>query len=208
MNQDLFTFEEAMNSPNDGALSMLADWMARNPMSAHPDLGRPGAVCPFVWQASRFNTLRLGVSLAGPDSEEAVFGVLRSSFARLSRIPAPKDRQRLRTIIIGFPRCANREGLAMVGRVYRRHKYYSLLRFRMVAYFHPASEDGGLWNPDFRPMRAPMPVLGVRYLTEHDAVFALKHHLMMGPYLLRFGPAGMRKLLAQRQNAGSVRRRN
>jgi hypothetical protein len=46
-------------------------------------------------------------------------------------------------------------------------------------------------------MRAPMPVLGVRYVTEHDAAFALKHHLMLGSYLLRFGLAGMRKLQAQ-----------
>jgi hypothetical protein len=66
----------------------------------------------------------------------------------------------------------------------------------MIAFFHGGSETHGLWNQDFRPMRAPMPVLGVRYLIEQDAVFAAKHKLLTVPYLLRFGPAGARRLAA------------
>ena len=87
----------------------------------------------------------------------------------------------------------------MLGRVYKRHKYYTLFRSLMIAFFHPDSETHGLWNPDFRPMRAPIPVLAVRYLIEQDAVFAAKHHLMLAPYLMRFGPAGARRVVASRQ---------
>mgnify|MGYP000747613412 CR=1 FL=1 len=46
----------------------------------------------------------------------------------------------------------------------------------------------------FRPMRAPMPVIGLRYMIEQDAVFAAKHKLLTAPYLLRFGAAGARRL--------------
>jgi hypothetical protein len=165
-------------------------------MSDHAELGRTGAVCPFLKQASRLDTLRLGISQARAEDEDAVFEETRKSFDDLKQIPAPHGKERLRTIAFGFPDCASPDGIAMLQRVYKRHKYYTLLRFRMIAFFHGGSETHGLWNQDFRPMRAPMPVLGVRYLIEQDAVFAAKHKLLTVPYLLRFGPAGARRLAA------------
>ena len=47
-------------------------------------------------------------------------------------------------------------------------------------------------------MRAPMPVIGARYLVEQDAIFAAKYKLMIPTYLMRFGVTGARKLLAAR----------
>ncbi len=82
----------------------------------------------------------------------------------------------------------------MLERVYARHKHYTLVRSLMIAFFHGGSQTHGLWNADFRPMQSPMPVIALRYLIEQDAAFAFKHKLMTGPYLLRFGPAGARRL--------------
>ena len=196
----LLTYEEARRAAvSDGALSILADWVAAYPMNEHAELGRSGAVCPFVKQASRLDTLRLSISQAHPEDEDSVFAEIRINFDHLTQIPAPSGRERLRTIVVGFPNCASEDGIAMLERVYKRHKYYTLLRFRMIAFFHGGSETHGLWNQDFRPMRAPMPVLGMRYLIEQDAVFAAKHKLLIVPYLLRFGPAGARRLLAHWQ---------
>jgi hypothetical protein len=69
----------------------------------------------------------------------------------------------------------------------------------MTAFFHADSDAHGLWNPDFRPMRSPMPVLGLRYMVEQDAVFAARHHLMLGPYLLRYGVPGVQRVAAARR---------
>ncbi|HVY90383.1 MAG TPA: hypothetical protein VG942_16070 [Hyphomonadaceae bacterium] len=203
MTHRLFTFEEARTSAPDHSLAVLADWMARSPMSGHADLGRSGAVCPFLKQASRLETLRIGVSELRPQDEDEVFAMMRGSFAELERMPAPRGKERLRTIVYGFPNCATEHGLAMLRRIDKRHKYYTLARFRMMAFFHPNSDAGGLWNPDFRPMRAPMPVLGIRYLTEQDSIFAAKHHLMLAPYLLRFGPVGAQRVLAHWRGKGA-----
>jgi hypothetical protein len=85
-------------------------------------------------------------------------------------------------------------GMAMLGRVQHRHKFYSLRRFRMIGYMFADNEAPGLWNPDFRPLRAPMPVLAVRHLVEQDAPFAARHPLLMAPYLARFRFAGARRL--------------
>jgi hypothetical protein len=195
MTGQLFTYAESQSTESSGSvLSVLAGWLKDYAMQDHADLGRTGSVCPFVKQATRLDTVRLGISLAGPKDEASVFAHIRSSFDDLKRIPAPPGKERLRTIAIGFPHCASADGIAMLDRVYARHKYYTLLRSRMIAFFHPGSGTHGLWNPAFRPMQSPVPVLAVRYLIEQDAAFAAKHRLMTAPYLLRFGVGGARRL--------------
>ncbi len=184
---------------------MLADWLTEYPMRPHAELGRTGTVCPFVKQASGLEVLRLGINLANSKDEDSVFAEIRSSFGELERIPTPRGKERLRTIAIGFPNCADADGIAMLERVYKRHKYYTLLRSRMIAFFHPDAETHGLWNDAFRPMRSPMPILAVRYLVEQDAVFAAKHKLLTLPYLLRFGPAGARRIATHWQRKTDLR---
>lgn len=196
MKTELFTHEGSRRAgASGGPLAILSDWMTDYAMSEHAELGRAGTVCPFVKQASRLDTLRLGISLGGPKDGASVFADVRGSFDVLKKMHAPPGKERLRTIAIGFPECAGDDGVAMLEQVYKRHKYYTLFRSRMIAFFHAGSETHGLWNPAFRPMRAPMPVIGIRYMIEQDAVFAAKHRLLTGPYLLRFGPSGVRRLV-------------
>jgi hypothetical protein len=202
----LCTYDEASAAPSEDALAVLADWMAESPMSGHVDLGRAGVVCPFLKKAALADTLRIGISQARPGDEDAVFALIRGSFGAMREIPEPPGRERLSAIVYGFPNCAMPDGVAMLGRVFKRHKYYSLARSVMMAFFHADSDAHGLWNPDFRPMRSPMPVLGMRYMVEQDAVFAARHHLMLGPYLLRYGVSGIQRVAAaRRQKTASER---
>ena len=190
-------FDEARKSAQPGEpLAGLVDWLTAYPMNSHAELGRVGAVCPFVRQASRLATLRVGIIESGPGDEEHVYKLMGDAFADIETMDAPPGKERLRTILYGFPNCAGPEGIAMLDRVFHRYKYYTLYHFRMMAFFYADSQIGGLWNHDFKPMRAPMPLLGVRYLIEQDAVFAAKHRIMLAPYLLRFGIPGARRLAA------------
>lgn len=196
MNHRLLTYDEAKGFPPGSPMARLTEWLTAYPMNAHAELGRPGTVCPFVKKAALLDTLRIAICPASPQDEDDVFTLARRAWSDLLQIPAPPGKERLRTIVIGFPNCDSSDGLAMLQRVFKRHKYYTLTRFRMMAFFHAHSDIHGLWNPDFRPMRSPMPVLGARYMIEQDAVFAAKHRIMIAPYLLRFGPAGARRLAA------------
>jgi hypothetical protein len=45
----------------DTAMQTLIGWVESYLMSAHPDLGRTGAVCPFTKQAARIDTVRLAI---------------------------------------------------------------------------------------------------------------------------------------------------
>lgn len=177
-----------------GLMLTLAEWVDSYPMNTHPDLGRAGAVCPFTRLAKKKDTIRLRVSAAGPEHEDRVFATLLAGFRDLETIPAKGEARILRVVVIGFPRCDSDEGVTMLHRVQRRLRLHALLRFRMMGFMHPRSDSEGLWNPAFRPLRAPMPVIAVRHLVEQDAPFIARQHLQWGPYLLRYGLRGARRL--------------
>ena len=180
----------------ESPLATLLDWTERYLMAPHAELGRSGAVCPFTRQAARLDTIRLGISAAQPEDEAAAFGLLREAFATLETIPAKPGFAHFRTVILGFPGCAGPDGTAMLTRVQKRNRFFALRRGRMIGLMHADSQAPGLWNAEFRPLRAPLPVLAVRHLVEHDAPFAARHPLLLLPYLARFPIAGGRRLLA------------
>lgn len=191
----LLTMAEARRiGTTDGALATLLAWVETYLMSAHPELGRTGAVCPFTKQAARLDTVRLAISTAGPRQEAEAFALIRAGFSVLDGIPCKTGMEHFRTVIVGFPECGDEDGVAMLQRVQARHKFYSLRRFRMIGMMHAGSEAPGLWNPAFRPLRAPMPVLAIRHLVEQDAPFAARHPLLTVPYLLKFRLAAARRL--------------
>ncbi|RYE31717.1 MAG: hypothetical protein EOP23_15155 [Hyphomicrobiales bacterium] len=195
----LLPLPDARAHSADGAappLAVLVEWVETYLMSPHADLGRTGAVCPFTRQAAKLDTVRLGISASTAGDEEAAFAAVRRSFADLDAIPAQASLQHFRTVILGFPGCADPAGTAMLQRVQKRLKFASLRRLRMIGLMHPASEAPGLWNPQFRPLRAPFPVVAVRHMVEHDAPFAARHPLLMLPYLARFRIAGAKRLIA------------
>ena len=197
--QALLTFvaaRECCAGGKDAPLATLLAWVEGYLMSAHADLGRTGAVCPFTRQAARLDTVRIGISQAGPDDEDSAFALIRESFRTLEAIPAKPSMAQFRTVIIGFPACGGADGIAMLKRVQKRHKFYSLLRNRMIGLMYAQSDAPGLWNPDFRPLRAPLPVLAIRHMVEQDAPFAARHPLLLLPYLARFPLAGTKRLIA------------
>lgn len=196
----LLTFTAARErcaGPDAGTpLATLLGWVEGYLMSAHDDLGRSGAVCPFTRQAAKLDTVRLAICEAGPRDEEAAFALMRSSFLALEAIPAKPSMAHFRTVIVGFPGCDTPDGVAMLKRVQDRHKFYSLARNRMIGLMHAESDAPGLWNPEFRPLRSPFPVLAIRHMVEHDAPFAARHPLLLLPYLARFPLAGTKRLIA------------
>lgn len=199
----LLTMEEARaRATGDDALATLRAWVETYLMRGHADLGRTGAVCPFTARAAKIDTVRLGICEAGPGDEATAFAVIRKGFADLEAIPCKPSFSHFRTVIVGFPNCASPEGIAMLQRVQARHKFYSLSRFRMIGFMHATNDAPGLWNPDFRPLRAPLPVLAIRHLVEQDAPFAARHPLLLAPYLLRFPLAGPKRLVAYLRGGG------
>lgn len=178
------------------ALGTLLGWVESYLMNGHDDLGRTGAVCPFTRQSARLDMVRLAICEARGTQEREAFSLIRGCFTALDAIPAKPGTAHFRTVIVGFPDCADEAGIAMLQRVQRRHRFHSLSRGRMIGLMHAEAEAPGLWNPQFRPLRSPLPVLAIRHMVEQDAPFAARHPLLALPYLARFRGAGARRLLA------------
>ena len=202
---DLLTLNEIRTAPGaDDALAQLRGWIETYLMQTHPQLGRPGVVCPFTRLARKHDTIRLAICDATPDDRAEIFVAIRSGYKMLGRIPATTETAVLRTVVIGFPNCNSEAGLAVIHRGQTQHKLHAAMYFRMLGLMHPSSEARGVWNPDFRPLRAPMPLLAMRYMVEQDAALIADHRLQWPPYFLKFGAAGVRRLLACRRAAAEA----
>lgn len=41
----------------------------------------------------------------------------------------------------------------------------------MIGQFHPLSDEPGIYNPDFRPLRSPFPMIAIRKIVPEDHPF-------------------------------------
>ena len=176
-------------------LTAVAQWMREYLMSAHPDLGRPGDVCPFSAQAARADVFRLAVSGAGPSDAFAMRRQMLKGFSTFDSVPHQRGMATFRSVVVAFPHCASPEGIASLAAVQKSLRRLSFETARMIGVFHQRAEAPGLWNPVFRPLRSPIPLIAIRALVENDAAFVIRHPLLAPAYLRRFRLAGGRRLL-------------
>ena len=65
--------------------------------------------------------------------------------------------------------------------------YMTLDRGLMLGQFHPLPPaEGGLWNPDFRPLRSPVPLLAIRQMVPSDLPFLTGEVEFLDSYLRVF----------------------
>jgi hypothetical protein len=166
-------------------------------MSDHPELGREGNVCPFTSMAARIDTLRFGISEARFNEPARIRFELLQAFDKLDQIPHPREMDTHRAVLIGFPNCDDTSGLAALTKVQKSLRLLSFRRARMIGLFHQHTEEPGLWNPKFRPLRSPLPVIAIRSLVVQDAAFVVRHPLLAPAYLVNFPLTGTRQLAAR-----------
>jgi len=185
----------ALNADELMLFRSVAGWVRSYLITSHPDLGRPGEVCPFPSRAYQLDTIRIGVSLAADRDGALITKTMRECLRQFTLIACDDAARQLRTVIVAFPNLTA-DGFAALRAAQRRLIPGCLWHGLMIGLFHPNSEDEGLWNPTFRPMRAPMPLLAVRHLVRNDAPFALRHPALLVSYLCRYIATAPRYLLA------------
>lgn len=185
-----------MPTADAATLTEVAQWMRDYLMSAHPDLGRPGDVCPFTGQAARLDVFRLAASEAGPNDPLTIRRQMLRAFATFDAIGYPRGMANFRSVIVAFPHCANPAGIASLAAVQKSLRRLSFATARMIGVFHQDADAPGLWNPAFRPLRSPIPLIAIRALVKNDAAFVMRHPLLAPAYLRRFPLAGSKRLIA------------
>ena len=155
----------------------------------HPELGRPGPVCPFVPSALRSQLVYVAVQPGVPGDAEAVAGAVlgyRDWFAELE--PSTGPQAELKTILILFPDLPAAAMPELIDRTQSALKPAFVPNGLMIGEFHPTPpEQPGLWNPDFRPLRSPVPLLAIRQMVPSDLPFLADDREYLTAYLRQFG---------------------
>lgn len=158
----------------DSTRSQLLKWLREFIGAPHPDLGRPGSICPFVPGALNMDTIWFAeVTDAEPtaDSIGEIIKEYRNVFLATEPSKAPESINK--AFLVAFPTLVARgaEGTALVDRVQHMLKPYFVDQGMMLGEFHALNDSPGLRNPEFRPLRSPVPMLAMRLMVESDLPF-------------------------------------
>lgn len=153
-------------------LSKTAEWVKNFLAKPHPNLGRPGAVCPFAPRALKLNTVWLaeirteGMSQA--QIEQIVYRY-RDQFLELE--PNSGEQAFYKAIILVFPDVSEEDAPELIDGIQQKLKPFFVEQGLMIGEFHQRNETPGLHNPNFRPLRSPIPMLAIRFMAETDLPF-------------------------------------
>jgi amino acid adenylation domain-containing protein len=166
---------------------LVKHWARNRLGKSHPDLGRVGAVCPFIDAAMKKDLLRV-VFVRGNnfshDSLVRLIAEIAEAFPELSPVHGPDSTYK--AVLVVFPELTD---FALIDSVQDACKSAFVERGLMVGQFYPGHQRGGLHNPDFKPLDAPMAMLAVRNMVVSDYPFLRENEKWMGAYLSRFARA-------------------
>ncbi|WP_216216773.1 DUF6875 domain-containing protein [Amycolatopsis aidingensis] len=168
------------------ALRRIHGWAREYLCRPNPDLGRRGDVCPFTSASLRKGLFLISVHPGRPERPADLAELLlhyRDWFTELS--PSTEPESQFKTILVLFP---NLTDVTLIDRTQGALKREYTEAGLMIGEFHPGPPDkGGLWNPDFRPLRAPLPLLAIRHMVPTDFPFLRDDEVTVAAYRDRFG---------------------
>ncbi|WP_334830181.1 DUF6875 domain-containing protein [Nostoc sp.] len=171
----------------------ITEWVKNFLGRPHPNLGRPGAVCPFVPYSLKSNSIRLAVIRTKdlyPEQLAEVVGHYRNIF--LGMEVKEQELAINKAFLIIFPDI-DEGAYQVIDNVQQKLKPLFVESGLMIGEFHKRNESPGLHNPNFRPLRSPIPLLAIRFMVEADLPFLLSQtdpHLRiryLEAYLKNFG---------------------
>lgn len=164
-------------------LTQVLAWARSYLVSPNPDLGRSGPVCPYTQPALQRDLFYLAMSTG--DVLEAV-DYLRGWYETAAATLPTADREIL-TVLLVLPHLDPVDPTPLDD-LQREAKDDFVENGLMIGQFHPACEAPGVWNPHFRPLRAPIPLLAIRKLVVFDLPFLVDKRSHLDSFLRRFAP--------------------
>lgn len=179
----------SQRNPQAGTLlRYVADRLAR----PDPALGRDGPVCPFVRHTMTHHSLWVAVLPGAAPGLDAMTAAVDDAFEiyRGLRTAAGRDAGMLAAITL-FPDLAR---YGPVDTVHRARKGDVVTEGSMLGQFYPGCAVSGLWNKDFRPLDAPLPMLVIRKMMNTDFPFLVERTEWLYAYLTQVAPDLPRRL--------------
>lgn len=157
--------------PAHAPLAVILAWVNNFLARPHPDVGRPGPVCPFTPTALALDTIWLTeIDEPNTDRHTIVEAISRYREVFLEIEPRTGPMAINKTILVVFPHLGGGAG-KLLDEAQSELKASFVDVGLMLGEFHAENESPGLRNPDFRPLRSPVPMLAIRHMVESDLPF-------------------------------------
>lgn len=178
-----------------GQLAGVHRWVTGFLSKPHRDLGRQGDVCPFTGSSLEREKFWVAEVQATELPIEAARGLLEDAIEIFDVVSAKSgaDAQLVTTVIV-MPNIVTFDGIEAVQKLMKDE---FVTRGLMIGQFYPGCSEAGLWNPEFRPLDAPYPMLAVRHMVPSDLPFLVGKEPWLAAYLKRFAPKIPAKFRAQ-----------
>jgi len=153
---------------------MARTWAIQYLTNPHPDLGRTGAVCPYMPRSVRsdYLTMRSFDATRG-DAEfiELAHHMLAEMIERSAIVGSDRIYLVIMVVPYGLP---DQDLRAMVERVHNAVRSHYNQHGYMAGDFWPDHEAKGLYNENFHPFASPVPMFGIRHMIPADLRFFVK----------------------------------
>jgi hypothetical protein len=181
------------------ALTAVRSWIDHYLCREDPALGRTGPVCPYVGPSVKKSLLWLTVvPAADPLAARDFLAGLRRIFAGLAPDDGPECLWK--AIIVVFPE-VRPEFYSALDSVQDELKPDYVRHGLMIGQFYNGCGKPGIWNKDFRPLQAPVPLIAIRHMVPSDYPFMAERSIYLEWYFRHFArsiPEHVRKKIAQR----------
>lgn len=159
-----------ISSEDMACLQDTLAWVRTFIARPHKDLGRSGAVCPFVRPSLQQYLLYLTVCrFDAPLTVEAMYQRLVIYGNILQRMePTQGESAKLRSILMVLPEMDDALADALMPDLHTQLKTTMLYQGILTGQFYPTCPVPATWNPQFFPLQSPVPMFAIRPLLETD----------------------------------------
>nr|WP_199039176.1 YbaK/EbsC family protein [Dyella sp. ASV24] len=173
------------------AAATIARWARDYLCAPHPELGRNGPMCPFV-PGALMKKLMFATVYEDDDLDiDAIKAILLREMERFIELePVSGNEAQFKSLMVLFPYLAEDDVAGVIEAAQADLQRHFVPNGLMVGEFHAGPPDKrGLWNPEFRPLYSPVPMLVIRHMVPTDILFLKDNAHLFREYVKIYGNA-------------------
>ncbi|WP_144627352.1 DUF6875 domain-containing protein [Arthrobacter woluwensis] len=195
---------EPLTAPDGGVNGVegaVYSWVKSYLSAPHAELGRPGDVCPYTGaslESEKFWVTTMSEPAVTMDAARDLLEDAIEIYTEL--VSTDTAKAKLATVVMLLPAMGD---FGVVEAVQKTMKSAFVEKGLMIGQFYPGCPEPGLWNSEFHPLDAPIPMLAVRGMVPSDFPFLIRDLTWLKSYLKKFAPEVPAKLRSQLATAVS-----
>lgn len=167
--QSMRQIEKSANCPS---ILSICNWIRNFIAKPNPEVGRQGAVCPFIARALNSDSIFFKkISFTGFSIEQLDELIKDQAEVFLQTEPNQGKARLNKAIVMVFEDLPQPMAQDMIEETQRRLKPFFVERGMMLGEFHQHHQGEGIHNKNFRPLQSAVPLLIIRHLVPPDLIF-------------------------------------